>query len=145
MANYAFTITSPEAEEIKIGYDDDSVQSINVSLDTLDDNVTQKSTAMVARISIRGAITPGNSKALTEIFKWAKDFKRATTYREIKIESRGLEDDTPRTYEMDKVFICDYSEFFGISKEGDKVGDARPSFEMKLTQFQNDWEGVKIY
>lgn len=145
MANYAFTITSPEAGEIKIGFDDDSVKSINVSIDTLDDNVTQKSSAMLARIRIVGDITPNNSKALSEIFKWSVDFKRASTYREIKIESRGLEDDIPRTYEMDKVFVCDYSEFFGINKEGSGAGEQRPCFELKLTQFQNQWEGVKIY
>lgn len=145
MTNYKFTITADGAPEIKIGFDnDDSVKSVKVEIDTLDNNVSQKSSAMLARITIKGEITENNSGELTKIFEWSKDFKKATTYRKIKIESQALEDSPTRIYELDQVFVCDYSESFGVTKEGADGGTQRPEFELKLTQFQNNWTGVII-
>lgn len=147
MGNYRFTITAENAsgiEPIKIGYDDDSVKSVSIDIDTLDDNVSQKSSAMLARVTIKGAITSDNHEELKKIFEWSKDFKKASTYRQIQIESQMLTDDDVRKYVLDQVFVCDYKESFGVSKEGVDGGEKRPEFELKLTQFQNNWDGVII-
>lgn len=147
MGDYAFTITSSEGEEIKIGYEgeDDSVQGISVCIDTLDNNVSQKSSAMLARVTINGAVTDSNRDSLKSIFDWSKEIAKANAYRKITIECKGPELNTPRTYELDQVFVCDYSETAGVVKEGEHAGTQRLTYEIRLTQFQSKWSGVKIY
>ena len=147
MHYYDVTITSSGGEEIKLvtkteqNENDALISGVKVAFDTLDDNVNQKSNAMLARIEVRGAITANNVEALSKIVNWMKDFTPAA-YRKVKIIVYEDISTILRTYEIDEVFPRDYDEMYGSLEDDTHKGD--PRFVLKMTQKQNKLQSIRI-
>ena len=115
--------------------------SVNVVLDTPDDNVTGKSADILAHITIEGDIDPHDSKPYIELFNWAKDFSSESQYRKMKISIGASEDKPCRSYEFERMFVVDYKERYEKAKTGGQVG----TFTLLINQEANNLQKAETF
>lgn len=125
------------------------ITSAEVWLDTIDDDTSKKSKAMLARVNIKGKFLSGSEapklkEKLREMFLWAMDFKMSTTYRKVTLTVKEDEETVFRTYEFDKIFVRDYKEIFKNSDEEGSDGDKGGTFELDLTQQDNQLDTIEV-
>ena len=125
------------------------ITSAEVWLDTIDDDTSKKSKAMLARVNIKGKFLSGSEapklkEKLRDIFLWAMDFKMSTTYRKVTLTVKEDEETVFRTYEFDKIFVRDYKEIFKNSDEEGSDGDKGGTFELDLTQQDNQLDTIEV-
>ena len=112
-----------------------TVAGVDVKFDTIDENVTDKSHGMLARVTVHGKIMKENHKELKEVMQWAVDKNGETQYR---TEMRGGGGEEPCGYEIQQMFVEDYFETYQREGEGAASGSkAEDTFELKLTQRQD--------
>lgn len=142
--NYAIKITSEGGDTIEIGdasavNNQDLIKSVDIFFDTIDDDVRQKASGMLAKITIGGKIDIGIQSELMKIFEWSKALESDKWYRdlEIVIYEGGT---TVRNYIIPSVFVVDYKEMYRVSGT-----NANDEFELKLTQKQNNFDKIETF
>ena len=140
---YTINIKSKDNEEIIFGKNDsekDVITDVNVILDTIDDNVRQKSNIMQAKVTIKGKIAKEIMPELIKIFNWSKDADKEKWYRSLEIKIFESEGSVIRKYNFEQMFVVDYFEFYNV--EGNNKDDR---FELKLTQLENNFKTIVTY
>lgn len=113
-----------------------TVTGVDVKFDTIDENVTDKSHGMLARVIVHGKIMKENHKELKEVMQWAVDKNGETQYRTVIIEMLVADGEEPYGYEIQQMFVEDYFETYQREGEGANGNKAEDTFELKLTQRQ---------
>ena len=85
---FSVKITSEDGEIIEIGKDDvenekNLIQDIEIHMDTVNNDVRQKSNAMLAKIKIHGSMKPIIKDELLKLFNWSKALTQDKWYRTI--------------------------------------------------------------
>lgn len=145
-------ITSEDGEVIEIGKDGveaekDFITDVKIHMDTVNNDVRQKSNAMLAKITIFGSIDEKIKDELLKLFNWSKELNKNKWYRtlDIKISVDGV-DGYYRKYIFEKVFVVDY---FEVYKNESSQGDAsatnadKDHFELYLTQQENNLKTIE--
>ena len=143
---YTVKITSSDGKDvIQIGKfaeeDKDEISiisGINVMLDTVDENVRQKSNAMLAKLTIYGEIRLEVTDKLIDLYNWARNPNQNKWYRTVEIEIKSSGEDVVRRYIFEKMFVVDYKETY--DKE-----DNNCQFEMVLTQKENNLDNIETF
>lgn len=142
---YAVTIEDKAGETINIGKEGVSnekniIMGIDIKIDTIDDDVRNKSVAMLAKVVIRGEIKSEINDELKQIFQWAYESSEEKWYRTIKILVKSSEGNILRTYILKNVFVVDYKEFYKTDGTNEKS-----VFELFLTQQENNLNTIDTY
>lgn len=119
----------------------EQITGAEVFMDTINDNVENKSSGMLAKLTLSGKIREQDSAIFIELFNWSKDFKAKTQYRKVEMAVGGAEDTIYRSYEFGKMFVVDYKETYAADKNQNQTGE----FELKLTQQDDNWESVDSF
>lgn len=143
---YTVKITSSDGKDvIQIGKfaeeDKDEISiisGINVMLDTVDENVRQKSNAMLAKLTIYGEIRLEVTDKLIDLYNWARNPNQNKWYRTVEIEIKSSGEDVVRRYIFEKMFVVDYKETY--DKE-----DNNCQFELVLTQKENNLDNIETF
>lgn len=135
---YSLKITSGACDPIEIGKDNVEeektiITDVIIKLDTIDDNVFQKSNAIQAKIEVHGQIDDKIKKELLAMFNWAKEAEQDKWYRTVEVKIKTSEKDIYRTYVFENMFVVDY---FEIHKSDGNNGENPPDehFELYMTQ-----------
>mgnify|MGYP006988835312 CR=1 FL=1 len=150
---YSVKITAEDGEIIEIGKDGEekeqhAITEVTIHMDTVNNDVSNKSNAMLAKIKICGAISFDDyGSELLKIFNWSKELKSDKWYRSIEIKIKEDMDNTYRTYEFEKVFVVDYLEIYKTENDSkqDASNDDKTHFELYLTQQENNLKNIKAY
>lgn len=119
----------------------EQVTGAEVFMDTVNDDVENKSGGMLAKLTLSGKIREQDSAILIELFKWSKDFKGKSQYRKVEMEVGAAEDTICRRYEFGKMFVVDYKEIYTDKNDGNQIG----TFVMNLTQQGDNWDSVDSF
>ncbi|AXL20740.1 hypothetical protein [Megasphaera stantonii] len=111
------------------------ITEVNISFDTTDDDVRQKSNSMLAKLKICGEIKPEITDKLIAVFNWTRDPNQDQWYRTVEIEIKSSENNVVRSYKFEKMFVVDYIEHY--EKE-----DKKCTFELELTQKENYLDNI---
>ena len=142
-------IKSQKSEEIVFGelsctdaYNEQEkgcIKNIEFFMDTVDDNVTKKNDAMLAKIKVTGIISKETNSRVQQLFRWSID-NSDSIYRDITVI---LSDNKValRTYEFKNMFVVDYKE--NIVNDGHNGDES--TFEMCLTQERNHLGSIDTY
>ena len=142
-------IKSQKSEEIVFGelsctdaYNEQEkvcIKNIEFFMDTVDDNVTKKNDAMLAKIKVTGIISKETNSRVQQLFRWSID-NSDSIYRDITVI---LSDNKValRTYEFKNMFVVDYKE--NIVNDGNNGDES--TFEMCLTQERNHLGSIDTY
>ncbi len=146
---YNVKITSDKADEIEIGKSDKEeernlITGIEILMDTVNDDVRQKSPAMLAKITIRGQISDIINSELMGLFNWSKELDESKWYRKLEMQVKTSDDVVLRTYEFENVFVVDYLESYTTEGEQDSTS-SKEHFELKLTQKENNFKKIETY
>lgn len=142
---YSVKITAENDEIIEFGKKDvaaekDIITGIDIVLNTIDDNVRQKSNAMLAQLVMTGKITKEINDDLIKLFKWSQSAVEDSWYRKLEIEVKSSPEDVMRTYIFENVFVVDYKEIYRTD------GTSDPSkFSVFLTQKENNLNTIDTY
>ena len=141
--NYAIKITG-EGDTIEIGNAEvvnsqNLISGVDIFFDTIDNDVRQKATGMLAKITIYGKIDESIQEELIKIFNWSKELNGNAWYRdlEIKIYEGG---ETKRNYIFPNMFVLDYKEIYRVSGS-----NANDTFELYLTQKENNFDKIDTF
>ena len=145
---YTLTITPEDGKGIiEFGKSDENnnnekgmITGIDIKLDTTDDNVRQKSNAMLAKITVYGEIRSEVTEKIISLFEWAKEQDQKRWYRTVEIEVKSSENDVVRSYKFEKMFVVDYKEFYKEEKN-----DNKNIFELVLTKKENNMDNIDTY
>ena len=113
------------------------IKSIRFKIDTVEEDVKDRSDNVINKVEVKGSITPESKKETRKLALWSLDKMRSKVYRKASLIIReGGE--VLRTYEMDKVFCIDYIETFqsGSGNKGE--------FELIVAQRKDDLDGIQI-
>lgn len=117
------------------------ITSVDVAFVTVNKDVVNKSSGMLAKATITGRIKPEDTNTCLALFKWAKDFKAKSQYRQVSIEVGEADDSIYRKYDLGKMFVVDYIEQYVSNKDENQTGQ----FELKLTQQDDNWDCVESF
>ena len=137
--NYAIKIESADTDPIEINENQSIITDVEIFIDTIDDNVRQKASGMLARLTVIGKIDVSIQDQLIGLFDWSKDLDSDNWYRNVELKIFSGKK-LYRTYEFPKMFVVDYKEFYHESGN-----DEDGTFELYLTQKDNNFEGIKTY
>ena len=150
MQQFKVTIKSDKGDEIVLGNLGEeskdraanaiagTVTGVDVRFDTIDENATQKSHGMIARVTVYGRILKENHKTLKEVMQWAIDNKGDTEYRNVLVEMIVSAGEEAYGYEIPDMFVVDYAESYHGEGSGDGSVQKLPdTFELKLSQRAN--------
>lgn len=143
---YTVKITSSDGKDVieigKIAEENKDektiISGIDVMLDTIDENVRQKSNAMLAKLTIYGEIRLEVTNKLIDLYNWARNSNQNKWYRTVEIEIKSSEEDVVRRYIFEKMFVVDY-------KESYKKEDNDCHFELVLTQKENNLDNIETF
>lgn len=145
MNYYEVKIITGDGDAIEIGKEEIEqkiIRSVKIMFDTTDEkNLLQKSSSMLAKITITGDISSDVKDKLIKIFNWSKDFSNATTYRQVVLTIKSDETTVMRTYEYGNMYVCDYTEEY----EGENSGGVIGTFELKIFQKENSFKSIDTY
>lgn len=150
---YSIKITSEDGEIIEIGKanlesEKHCITEVAIHMDTVNNDVSNKSNAMLAKIKICGDIDFENiGNELLKIFEWSKALKSDKWYRTIEINIKEDMDTVYRTYKFEKVFVVDYLEIYKTENESNKdaTNADKTHFELYLTQQENNFKTIEAY
>ncbi len=126
-------ITQTEGEPINL--DEKSIKTVEFKIDTVEEDVKDRSENVINKVVIIGNITPENREETRKLALWSLDKKREKVYREMSI-TLATGGETLRTYRMDKAFCIDYIETFGIKGEN--------TFELVAAQRKDNLGSIKV-
>lgn len=131
---FELKITQEGCEDIYINTE--NISSVEFFVDTVDDNVKDRSENVVNKVTIKGEISEEIKLATKELLLWSLAKRREEIYRKAEITVRINETSRVRKYTMDKVFCIDYKETF--SKE------EKNKYELTFSQRKDNSDGIKI-
>lgn len=146
---YMVTITAEDGSVIELGKEvtdanqSNTITDVEIFLDTSDENSSQKSLGMLAKIKICGKIlddSADSKKKCNALFNWAKALEKNQWYREVVVEILTDSENVFRTYRFEKMFVVDYKENYS---KANRTNEA--SFELKLTQQENWLHKIETY
>ncbi|BDA10612.1 hypothetical protein E0L01_02560 [Megamonas funiformis] len=146
---YTMTITTKDGSEVieigKLQEDNKDertvITGIEFNIDTIDDNVRNKSNAVLAKIKICGELKDFLTERLMKIFKWSCEYDEEKWYRTIEIEVKTSNGKVIRTYIFTDVFVVDYKEIY--KADGNNAESSR--FELYLTQKENNLNKIDTF
>jgi len=147
MELYDIAITSGD-DEIVIGLEPAQkgfITAITVKLDTVDDNVSDKSASMLAKIDIKGRMEEEITPQLIKLYDWAREESQAKCYRKLVIHIKDDSFKIRRTFEFENVFVVDYFEEYHSDGENDGENKKPSQFILSLTQKKNMLSSIKNY
>ncbi len=118
--------------------DDKTVNTVEFKIDTVEEDVKDRSENVVNKVVVIGNIKPESKDQTRMLALWSLDKKREKVYRMMKITLK-TGGETLRTYNMDRVFCIDYTERFN-AREGEKGH----TFELVAAQRKDNLDGIKI-
>lgn len=130
---FEIIITQTGGGEIYIG--SKNINSVEFFVDTIDENVKDRSEDVVNKVTVTGTITEEIKAATKDLLLWSLATKSEEIYRSAEITIRINDTTRVRKYTMDKVFCLDYKETF-IKGEGNS------NFELKFSQRKDNLEGI---
>lgn len=125
-----------QAGGTEIYLDSTAVESVEFIVDTVNDNVKDRSEDVLNRVIIKGKISQNNMEATRDLLLWSLGKTTEEIYRTAEITIRMTETTRVRKYSMDRVFCLDYSEQFDKQK-----GCA---FELKFAQRKDNMDGISV-
>ncbi|MCR5833905.1 MAG: hypothetical protein K6G55_04565 [Selenomonadaceae bacterium] len=134
--------------DIQYNHDDSAndeqkiIESVDIFFDTIDDNVRNKSSGMLAKIEIKGVIPRDEPELMRKFLKlseWARDNSSDTQYRNICIAVKGSDNSFLRVYSIKNVFIVDYREVYVLDGTNGK-----DRFELYLTQKEDNMDKIEV-
>lgn len=122
------------------------IESVDIFFDTVDNDVREKSSSMLAKIVIKGKISKaaGLTKKLRKISEWAHDCSSETMYRDICIAVKETATSFQVVYVFKKVFVVDYKEIYECDGIGGSNSKAQDGFELRLTQLENNLHKIDV-
>jgi len=120
------------------------IKTVDISFDTVDNNVKRKSGSMLAKIEIKGEILGGAGlrTKYEKLSEWAHDRSADTTYRDICIAVKADGDTYQVVYVIKNVFVVDYKEIYVC--DGNVHDEEKDRFELRLTQMENNLDKIDI-
>ena len=132
---FELKITRTGGEEIYI--DSKRINSVQFFVDTIDENVKDRSEDVVNKVTVVGSITDEIKAATKELLLWSLATKSEEIYRSAEITIRINNTQRVRKYTMDKVFCLDYRETFVNGKDNS-------TFVLKFSQRKDNLEGISV-
>lgn len=132
-----FEVRIMQGDGNEILLDDHTVSGVTFKIDTIEEDVKDRSENVVNKVVITGDIKTESKDQTRMLALWSLDKKREKVYREMAITLR-LGGETLRTYHMNKVFCIDYTEEFK-SKDGNSN-----IFTLVVAQRKDNLDGIKI-
>ena len=130
MLGYKVNIKN-ESTEIELNNilenDKSSVIAVTFSMNSINDSkVRNRDDDVRCEFVIEGKITETNKDETKKLTEWSKDNNKDTMYRDVDIKvynSNGENGKVLRTYQVMKMFVLDYEEFFGKKPEDNSSSD----------------------
>lgn len=155
---YKLAITSSKGDEIIIstmGADTEnktgkSILTASYKSDTVNNNATSRGNDIRTEIVIVGEITEHNKDDICKLAEWANCDNDDLFYRKIKLNVyKSSKSPSPiRTYEVEEMFVLDYTEGFNINTEHapSNIGSSTDSgiYELVLVQRDGNYK-KKVY
>ena len=132
---FELKITQTGGAEIYI--DSKNITSVEFFVDTIDENVKDRSEDVVNKVTVKGTISEEIKSATKDLLLWSLATKSEEVYRSAEITIRINDTTRVRKYTMDKVFCLDYKETF-IN------GKATSNYELKFSQRKDNLEGISV-
>lgn len=150
---FSIKITSSDGEIIEIGKPDtpeeqNLITDLEIHMDTVNNNVSNKSNAMLAKITIFGSIDELINSEILKLFEWSKESHKEKWYRTLEIKIKTDASKVLRTYSFENVFVVDYIEHYKVeSSQGDEsaTNADKDHFELYLTQKENNFGTIEAY
>lgn len=116
------------------------IKGVSIFVDTIDDDVRDKSDALSTKVIIKGAIVGESMERVKEIFEWSLDTNQNTCYRTVEVD---VFDNKVRLrhYVLKKMFVVDYKEIYDT--DGNK--NEKSYFELYLTQKKGFLDTIDTY
>lgn len=145
MSHFKLTITGGD-NPIELGK---YVSDVKVLMNTIDNNVMNRSNGVLAQLEVAGRIDEDNTSTFLDLFRWSKDFNSKTQYRKVELFIyKGDNEDCYRHYEFGKMFVVDYNEEYYSGGSKNSSGKRRPEygeFTLSLTQKDDNWDTVESF
>lgn len=134
---YKITITNKENENeiIELVSKDTKEESVTFKIDTIEQDVYDRSSNIVNVVTIKGIIEESNKGETKKLLEWSLEKSKASIYRKVVIENY-INQELVREYHLSNAFCVDYTEKF----EGD-TGE----YELILSQRKSSLEEIKFY
>jgi hypothetical protein len=132
---YEVKITQAGGTEIYL--DSAAIQSVRFEIDTINDNVKDRSEDVVNHVIVTGKISKENKEATKDLLLWSLAKVSEEVYRTAEISIKINQTERVRKYTLDKVFCLDYNEQFNN-------GDADNAFELKFAQRKDNLDGISV-
>lgn len=132
---FELKITQTGGTEIYI--DSKNISSVEFFVDTIDENVKDRSEDVVNKVTVTGSISEEIKSATKELLLWSLATKSEEVYRSAEITIRINDTTRVRKYTMDKVFCLDYKETFFN-------GGQNSNYELKFSQRKDNLEGISV-
>ncbi len=130
-----FEVEISQMDGEPIVLDEKTIKTVEFKIDTVEEDVKDRSENVINKVVITGNITPENKEDTRMLALWSLDKKREKVYREMSI-TLATGGETLRTYRMDMVFCIDYIEIFGMKGEN--------TFELVVAQRKDNLGGIKV-
>ena len=142
-----------EGEEIHFGAEESDksvINSVEIKIDTINDNATSRSNAILPKIILKGDITADNEKLkdnIIKLFTWSISENSDDWYRDIEIVIKKSLEEPIRTFTFPKMFVVDYIENYitDNAQRDNAQRDTRTHFELFLTQQINNLSKIDTY
>lgn len=121
----------------EIYIDSKNIISVEFLVDTIGENVKDRSEDIVNKVIVVGGISEEIKAATKELLLWSLATKTEDIYRSAEITIRINQTTRVRKYTMDKVFCLDYKEKFINGKDNS-------TFELMFSQRKDNLEGIKV-
>lgn len=117
-----------------------AVKQVEFKLDTVEENVTDRSNNVICVVTIQGKITPDTKDDVRKLATWAKEKRRDKVYKAVKVTLRegGA---MLREYDLNYAFCVDYTETFHAEKKENEEN----TFTLIISQRKDDLDGLNIY
>ena len=129
-----------QSEDNSQNQESNVITKVDIHLDTIDNNVLQKSNAVLARITVTGKIIDEITDTLRQLFEWSCEYDKNKWYRTVEIEIKSDNINVSRTYIFKEVFVVDYQELYKTDGNDDK-----PEFILSMTQRENNLDKIDTY
>ncbi len=98
----------------------------------------------INRVTLRGIIDNENKEETLKLLKWSLNSSPTEVYREVVITISDTEDNTLRTYELNKAFIMDYREYIGKDNK-DEESSEHLNYELIISQMKKNSSYINVY
>lgn len=136
MEEMGYEVKINQAGGTEIYLDSKAIESVEFIVDTVNDNVKDRSEDVLNRVIIKGKISPDNMEATRDLLLWSLGRTAEEIYRTAEITIRITRTSRVRKYSLDRVFCLDYSEQFNTNQDC--------TFELKFAQRKDNMDGISV-